>query len=137
MVTCIENRTTGLFNATGRKDSLTMRQMLNTCNNTSKTNAKLIWVDRDFLAKHKVEGWSDMPVWLPPVGEYEGFNRVSSAKAEAVGLTYRPLSDTVRDTLAWFDKQPEEKRSKLRAGIDAKREKEVLKAWHERAKKKG
>jgi 2'-hydroxyisoflavone reductase len=49
------------------------------------------------------------------------------------GLTFRPLADTARDTLAWFKAQPPE-RQKLKAGLSAEREAEVLAAWHKREK---
>ena len=34
-----------------------------------KSDAELVWVAREFLAEHKVEPWSDMPVWIPPAGD--------------------------------------------------------------------
>ena len=39
---------------------------------------------------------------------------------------------TVAATLAWWDTLPEERRAKLRAGLSAKREQEILAAWHAR-----
>jgi 2'-hydroxyisoflavone reductase len=59
--------------------------------------------------------------------------RISIKKAVAKGLTFRPLADTSRDTLAWFKAQPPE-RQKLKTGISAEREAEVLAAWHKREK---
>jgi 2'-hydroxyisoflavone reductase len=38
-----------------------------------------------------------------------------------------------RDTLAWFKSRPPERQSKMRAGVTAEREAEVLGAWHKRA----
>jgi 2'-hydroxyisoflavone reductase len=51
----------------------------------------------------------------------------------ARGLTFRPAEDTARDTLAWFKTQPPERQEKLRSGLSAEREREVLAAWHQRA----
>jgi 2'-hydroxyisoflavone reductase len=55
---------------------------------------------------------------------------VSSAKAQAAGLTYRPLDTTVADTLAYWRALPEERRAKPKAGLAPEREAAVLKAWH-------
>jgi 2'-hydroxyisoflavone reductase len=44
-----------------------------------------------------------MPVWIPPGPQTDGFHQRSIEKAKKAGLTTRPLEDTVRDTLAWFD----------------------------------
>jgi 2'-hydroxyisoflavone reductase len=59
---------------------------------------------------------------------------VSIKRALEHGLTFRPLAETTRDTLAWFKAQPKERQEKMRAGLTKEREAEVLKAWHDRAK---
>ncbi|MDQ3118282.1 MAG: epimerase, partial [Verrucomicrobiota bacterium] len=45
---------------------------------------------------------------------------------------FRPLPETARDTLAWFKTLPAERQAKLKAGLTAEREKEVIDAWHKR-----
>ena len=91
-------------------------------------------MDTDFLEKEKVAPWSDMPVWVPPRGEMTGFSRTGIRRALDKGLTFRPLAETTRDALAWFKSQPAERQAKVRAGLSAEREKEVLAAWHAREK---
>ena len=134
LVRLIEDRTTGVFNATGPADPLTMGAMLDACKTTSKSDASFTWVDADFLEKAKVQPWSDMPVWVPSRGDTAGFARVSNARALKAGLAFRPIATTARDTLAWFRGLPEARRSKLRAGITPEREAEVLAAWRARPK---
>jgi 2'-hydroxyisoflavone reductase len=56
------------------------------------------------------------------------------SKAVRSGLTFRPLADTTRATLEWFRKQAPERQTKMRAGITAAREADVLAAWHARSK---
>jgi 2'-hydroxyisoflavone reductase len=56
-------------------------------------------------------------------------SQVSVARAVAAGLRFRPVAETSRDTLAWWEGLPEERRAKLRAGLSAAREAEVLAAW--------
>jgi len=88
------------------------------------------WVPATFLEAQNVSAWQDMPVWIPPIGEYAGFGRVSSFKAQSAGLTYRPLETTVGDTLAYWKSLPAERRSNPKAGLSMVREAEVLQAWH-------
>jgi 2'-hydroxyisoflavone reductase len=90
------------------------------------------WVDADFLGEQGVRPWSDMPCWVPPVGDTAGFARFSSAKAQARGLTYRPLATTTRATLDWHATRPAEETAELRSGLSPEREAEVLEAWHGR-----
>ncbi|HEX6188239.1 MAG TPA: NAD-dependent epimerase/dehydratase family protein [Pyrinomonadaceae bacterium] len=129
-----EQGTTGIFNATGPKKKLGIGGMLDGIKKATKSNAQFTWVPADFLAEHKVRPWADMPVWIPPRGEQTGFAEISIKKALDKGLTFRTLPDTTQATLAWFKQQTAERQAKLRAGITAEKEKEVLAAWH--AKKK-
>ena len=72
-----------------------------------------------------------MPVWIPPRGEDGGgLLSISIQKALAQGLTFRSLSDTTQATLDWFKSQPADRQAKMRAGITAEREAQVLAAWH-------
>jgi 2'-hydroxyisoflavone reductase len=134
-VLCMENGIGGTFNVTGPHPStpLTMRGMLEACRAASDSDAEFVWADQDFLDAHEVSAWTDMPCWLPGEGEWGGFCRRNIDKAVAAGLTFRPLVDTFRDTLAWFDGLEEERRESVgrRVGLTAEREAELLAAWHE------
>lgn len=124
----------GTYNATGPRSHLTIAEMLYGIKATTTSDAKFTWVDADFLEKEKVRPWADMPVWIPPRGEFTGFARINIARALAKGLSFRPLADTARDTLEWYKSRPAEEQAKLRAGLAAQRETEVLAAWHARKK---
>ncbi len=132
IVLCLERKTLGTFNADAQAGSITMGRLLDTCKAVSKSDATFTWVDAKFLDKQKVSAWGDMPAWLPAEGDDAAFGRVSAAKAKAAGLKYRPLDDTVRDTLAWFKTEPAEHQAKLKSGISAEREAQVLRDWHAR-----
>lgn len=129
----VEQRETGAYNATGPDKTLGVGAMLEGIKAANKSNANFTWVNTDFLEAQKVAPWSDIPVWVPPRGEEAGMGRISIKQALAKGLTFRPLAETARDTLAWFKAQPPE-RQKLKAGISPEREAEVLAAWHKREK---
>jgi len=129
----IENRDFGTFNATGPDKPLTLRTLLEACKQASGSNATFTWADAAFLEKHKVRPWMDLPVWVPAQGEMAGMSGVSNAKAMARGLKFRPVMDTARDTLTWFNGLPPERQAELRkrAGLTPEREREVLAAWHQ------
>src|SRR5437016_531795 len=134
VIRMVEQRETGIYNATGPAKELGIGQMLDTIKSANKSNATFTWVNADFLEAQKVAPWSDMPVWIPPRGEEAGGARISIQRALGKGLTFRPLADTARDTLAWFKSQPAERQAKLKAGLTPEREAEVLAAWHKQAK---
>jgi 2'-hydroxyisoflavone reductase len=97
------------------------------------STATFTWAPTDFLEKEKVAPWSDMPVWVPP-SEEGGMSDVSIKHALEHGLTFRPLAETTRDTLAWFTAQPKERQEKMSAGLTKEREAEVLAEWHKTKK---
>jgi len=123
----VENRETGIYNATGPAKPLTIGGMLEQMKGALKTNANLTWLSEDFLKQQKVEPWSDMPVWT---GAGSGLARAKIDRALAKGLTFRSLGETAGQTLAWFKSLPQNRQSKLRAGLTSEREAEVLAAWH-------
>lgn len=136
LLATIEYGRFGIYNADAAPGSLTMGALLSECQHAAKAKSSVTWVPADFLEAQKVSPWQDMPAWIPARGEYAGFGRTSVAKARAAGLQQRPLRETVSATLDWWRALPEERRAKLKAGIAATREAEVLKAWHENSKAK-
>ena len=75
-------------------------------------------MDSDFLQQHEVEP----PLWFPK--GYEGGAAVDCSKAIRAGLTFRPLTETIRDTLAWKGQD-----SQLRAGLKPAQETSLLQAY--------
>ncbi|MGB8509795.1 MAG: hypothetical protein WCD76_15535, partial [Pyrinomonadaceae bacterium] len=130
-----EARHAGTFNATGPDYSLTMRRMLDECRAVSASDAEFTWVGEQFLLDEGVGPWSEMPLWMPYLTEEDQLSRyfqsVDCGGAIAAGLKFRPLSETIRDTLAWDGPRPKD--MPLIAGITAGREIELLRAWRDRA----
>lgn len=135
-IRCCENRTYGVFNATGPERRFTVKEMLEGIRDAIGAKATFTYVTAEFLGSQTppVRGWSDLPVWLPPEGETAGFTQRSIARALAAGLTFRPFADTVKETLAFYNRQSEERKAELRAGLSPEREAEVLAKWKERSK---
>ena len=131
MVRLVEGDVSGTFNATGH--SRGMGELLEGIRAAEGADCTFTWADAAFLAAHEVKPWSDMPVWVPDTTETAGFARVDIRRAIGAGLTFLPLAKTVRDTLAWFQAQPAERRDHLRSGLTPEREAEVLNAWRSRA----
>ncbi|OHE85151.1 MAG: hypothetical protein A2190_08825 [Lysobacterales bacterium RIFOXYA1_FULL_69_10] len=150
----IEQRTFGVFNADAPAGSLTMGALLGACQDVARdlndiqcvrapcpqppgAVSSLTWVPADFLEAQGVSPWQDMPAWIPAEGEYAGFGRIDTSRAQAAGLAYRPLDATVRDTLLWWRTLPADRRAKPKAGLAPAREAEVLAAWHARDARTG
>ena len=125
-----EQGATGVYNATGPAERLTIGGMIEGIGSALDSKATFTFVPADFLEKHEVAPWTDMPVWVPPDKEAGGISSVSNKRAIEKGLTFRPLAETARDTLKWLKMQGEARQKKLHAGLTKEREEEVLAAWH-------
>jgi 2'-hydroxyisoflavone reductase len=113
----------GVFNATGPERPLTMETLLAEIASTTRSDARLVWVDERSLVDAGVEAWSDLPLWLAPnvAPAHAGFLSIDVSKALAAGLAFRPLSETIHDTLAHAERTAD-------AGLDPERERELLPA---------
>lgn len=131
IVRCLEQRTNGVFNATSAPGQLTIGEMLDSCKRVSGSDATFTWADGPWLEKQGVSAWTDMPVWVPLDGEDAGHPFIDVSRALAAGLVYRPISETVRGTLDWWQTVPQERKdAPMKAGITAEREASLLAAWH-------
>ncbi|MBL9203657.1 MAG: hypothetical protein JNN01_01125 [Opitutaceae bacterium] len=125
-----EQRTLGVFNAAGPAEERSFASLVREVQAGVGGQANFVFVPASFLASQRVAPWRDLPVWVPGEGETAGFARMSTERARRAGLTYRSLTTTAAETHAWFLGLPEARRSKLRSGLSAQRETEVLAAWH-------
>ena len=125
----VEEKTFGVFNATGPDYKLTLGKLLETCKRVSQSDADFRWTPAEFLNQINVAPWSDLPVWAPDSGEMAGFAQVDVSKAVHAGLTFRPLEETVQDTLDWASARPDD--HKWLAGLSEERERELLKLLSE------
>jgi 2'-hydroxyisoflavone reductase len=128
----VENKAVGTYNGTGPRSPMSIAGMLHGIRAAVDNEISFTWVDADFLEKHEVQPWLEMTVWVPPVGEYAGFSASSIQRALDAGLTFRPLADTAKATMDYWNSLPEERRAKPKAGLSAEKEKQVLAAWHAR-----
>jgi 2'-hydroxyisoflavone reductase len=120
----IEDNASGIYNATGPDHEIMMGEFLDLCKLVSGSVATFHWASAEFLKEHEVAPWSDMPVWIPDTDEDAGFSRVDVSKAMQAGLKFRPLEETIRDTIAWAETRPED--YEWRAGLDPTKEKILL-----------
>lgn len=126
LVTVAEQRTSGAFNATC--DGLTLGEVLETCRSVSGSDASFTWVDEPFLLERDVGQWMELPLWIAESDpEWAHMQEADVSRALAAGLTFRPLEETVRDTLAWAGTKDGWADD---VGLRPDRERELLAEWH-------
>ena len=90
----------GVFNATGPAEPLTFAELLDRARAAIGSDANVVWTEEQRVLDAGVEPWTELPLWLPGT-DYAGMARADINRAVGAGLAFRPLEETVLDTLAW------------------------------------
>ncbi|MEN8148565.1 MAG: NAD-dependent epimerase/dehydratase family protein [Planctomycetota bacterium] len=123
LVHAAEHRTGGVMNATGPSLARpTFGEFLAACREVAGSDAEFAWADEAFLAEHEIHPWMDLPLFAGT--DVPGFNTRDTSAAVRAGLAFRPMAETIRDTLAWARSRPGD--HEWRAGLSAEREAEAL-----------
>jgi 2'-hydroxyisoflavone reductase len=112
--------TSGVFNATGPAEPLTLGETLDRINAAVGDTARLVWTDEQRVLDAGVQPWMELPLWLPGT-EADNLMRADVSRAIAAGLAFRPLEETARDTLAWAREAGPQAKT-----LDRAREREIL-----------
>jgi len=133
VVDTIENKTTGIFNTVTPVGTYTMGNLLEDSQSVLASSVDPVWVSDAFIEDSGAAAGGALPIWHPASGEYANASSVSGARARAAGLHNRPVKETIRDLMAWWDTLPEERIANARFAMTAEREAELIAAWKARS----
>ena len=122
---CLDRNISGTYNMVNPPREYTMGRLLEDCQAVTAASVDASWVPEDFLKANGLNPGAQIPIWGGS-GRSAG---VSTERALARGMHHRPVRETARDLLAWWDTLPEERRASPKAGPSAEKEAEVLAAW--------
>ena len=129
IVAGIERETGGVFHAVSPPPPFSFGDLLDQIVVVAgPPGTTLTWVDRSFLLD---AGENDVTLPMWPGGDPAGmFEAADPSRAEATGLTPRPLAQTIRETLEHERAHPVPARPDV--GLPAEREAELLARWRAR-----
>jgi nucleoside-diphosphate-sugar epimerase len=132
LVHVAEERIAGTFNAV--RPAEPFGDLLEVCREVSGSDARFVWVDESFLLEREVGQWMELPLWL--AGAEAAFIQADVSRAVTAGLRFRPVAETVGDTLAWARETGAPLVAETdrlgAAGMQPGREAELLGAWRAR-----
>lgn len=117
----VERGEIGPFLAVGPESPITFAQMVASCMEAVGSEAMLVWADPDRLRSLGVQIGTELPLWHDP-DDFE-LSRCDPSKSIGAGLRYRPVAETIRDTLAWDRGRGT---PPLRGTLTSERERKVL-----------
>jgi 2'-hydroxyisoflavone reductase len=116
----------GPFNVTSSPRALTMGAVLEACATAAGTQPRWRWLSAEQIDRCGLQPWTELPIWLPSIGEHAAFALADTRAAQAAGLATRPLAQTVADTLAWYRSLPAAQQAFSKAGLSPEREAQAL-----------
>ena len=132
-VDCLEKKVRGTFNTVTPMRSFKMGDLLEDSLAVTDADMTPVWVDKEFISDNEVAEGGGLPIWEHPDGEYAALSLVDGSRAAAAGLKNRPTRETARDTISWWKTLPADRSDKLRAGLGADKEADLLRRWHEQS----
>lgn len=131
MIRLAEQKKAGTYNAVGPKDRQTMPEFINVAQDAFDVASTFIQIDDyEFLKENKVHY---IVPWIPSEGNNYGSAMINNSKAIQNGLTFRNITDTVRETHDWWysDALTDERRAKYEMNPDTvlQREQSILEKW--------
>ncbi len=131
MIHLVESGRRGTYDAAGPATSMTAPAFYRLAVEALHAAVTLVRVDDyAFLKEH---GIVEAIPWAYLAGNDYGMMSIRNAHAVAAGLAFRPVGETVRDTLAWWRTLPAARRDHPKFSITAAQEAAALEAWHARA----
>ena len=90
----------GTYNLVGPPEQLP--KVVDAAKRHSGAKTEFAFVPMQFLMDNNVAMGAEMPIIIPPQGDYAGFSKTSNAAAVAAGLKPRPIEETTAATIDWW-----------------------------------
>lgn len=126
LVLLVEQGTMGRFNALGPEQPMAWGRVVQACQKATSTAGTVTWIPGEFVARQEDLSF---PIWAPYLGDTKGFHTWQNRRAVQAGLKFRPVEQTVADTLAWYQGQLKEEQGRVKLAFTAEQEAEMLKRW--------
>ena len=128
---CLDQKIAGTYNTVTPVGSYTMGNLLEDSQAVTATMVDPVWVDDAFVDSSRAGAGGALPIWHPATGGNAHVSSVSGERAQAAGLRNRPVRETIRDLMTWWDTLPEERIANARFAMTAEREAKLIAAWKE------
>ncbi len=134
MIRLIEDKKTGTYNAAGPKEKQDIYEFVEEAKNAFEVKSTFVKIDDyNFLKENDIHY---IVPWIMPTGENQGSAKVNNQKAKENGLTFRPLTESIKDTWDWWNSDAVSQAQRDKVGSDPKSvlalEKSIIEKWKKR-----
>lgn len=103
---CAEHGLSGVFNLINPREPVPVTMFFDAWHAATGRRSRIVRAPRDFLARHQVAPWVDLPLYIPEDDPEPGFFRIDARRAHTTGFRFRPLGETVADIVRSFPHPP-------------------------------
>jgi 2'-hydroxyisoflavone reductase len=126
-IDCVEKNAAGAYNAVTPVGAYTFGNLLEDSQAVTTATVDPVWLSDEFIAAQ--EARDALPLYFPRSGEDAAQFGFSGERARAAGLRNRPVRETIRDLLRWWDTLPAERIENARFRMTPEREAELIRLW--------
>lgn len=131
MIRLIEEKKTGTYNAAGPKEKQNIYSFVNEAKDAFDIETSFVKIDDyDFLKENNI---LHIVPWILPVENNLGSAKINNDKAKVNGLSFRPISESVKDTFDWWNSDAISQEQRDVFELDQKsilvREKSIIEKW--------
>lgn len=126
---CLSDSIRDVVNVAGPSQDLTMSHLLSMCARVVGVDPQICWIDSGQLLQSGLAPWTEIPLWIPPTVSHASAYDISAAKADQIGICYRPPIQTVEDVWQWMNRLGQERLLRYldtRDWLDRSRERQLL-----------
>ncbi len=131
MIRLIEDKKVGTYNAVGPTTNQNMHSFVEEAKTAFEVETSFVKIDDyDFLIEQNIH---NLVPWIMPIENNKGSAKINNQKGKENGLTFRPLTESVKDTYDWWNSnavtQKQRDEVELDPGSILMREKSILEKW--------
>ena len=130
VVDSVEKKIAGIYNAVTPFASYNFGNLLHDSQAVTGVNVDPIWIDDKFIADNEARRL--FPIYFPREGEGAARFGFSGEAARAKGMHNRPVRETIRDLMSWWETRSEERVAGARFQMTPEREAELIELWKAR-----
>lgn len=129
----VEQKITGTYNTATPEHEYTMGDLLQDCQAVTGTDVDDVWVDEAFALEANrnspVQNRGAFPLWHPQRGPDAMAAQIISQAARDAGMHNRPVRETARDLMRWWQTLPDERTWRMQTGLPVEYEAELIARW--------
>ncbi|MFK7773910.1 MAG: NAD-dependent epimerase/dehydratase family protein [Saprospiraceae bacterium] len=134
MIRLIEDKNVGSYNVVGPKEKQNIYEFVEVVKNALEVKSTFVKIDDyDFLKENNIHY---IVPWIMPTGKNHGSAKANNQKSIKNGLTFRPLTESIKDTWEWWNSDAVSQAQRDKVGSDPKSvlalEKSIIEKWRKR-----